>query len=91
VKNGKAKMLTLFHPATGEARVTGVTNCTNAVLHPWLKQEWNEVLAELPPAIDLDPKTNRAVWEIWRIELDNPLPLPNNLPPLRALLVWDNL
>jgi hypothetical protein len=91
VKNDTAKILTLFHPATGEVRVKGVTSCTNAVLHPWLKQEWSEILAELPPAIDLDPETNRAVWEIWRIGLDNPLPLPNDLPPLRALLIWDNL
>ena len=91
VRNGTAKILTLFHPASGQVRIKGVTSCTNAVLHPWLKQQWSEILAELPPAIDLDPETNRAVWEIWRIGLDNPLPLPNDLPPLRALLVWDNL
>lgn len=91
VRNGTAKILTLFHPATGQVRVKGVTSCTNAVLHPWLKQELSEILAELPPAIGLDPKTNRAVWELWRIGLDNPLPLPDDLPPLRALLIWDNL
>jgi hypothetical protein len=91
VKEGTAKILTLFHPATGEVRVKGVTCCTNAILHPWLKQEWSEILAELPPAIELDPETNRAVWEIWRIGLDNPVSLPKELPPLRALLIWDNL
>jgi len=91
VRNGTAKILTLFHPATGEVRVTGVTSCTNAVLHAWLKQEWSDILAKLPPPIVLDAETNRAVWELWRVGLDNPLPLPNDLPPLRALLVWDNL
>ena len=91
MKEGTAKILTLFHPASGEVRVKGVTSCTNAVLHPWLKQQWSEILAELPPAITLDPDTNRAVWEIWRIGLDNPVSLPSDLPPLRALLIWDNL
>ena len=91
VRNGTAKILTLFHPATGKVRIRGVTSCTNAILHPWLKQELSEILADLPLAIGLDPETNRAVWEIWRIGLDNPLPLPDDLPPLRALLIWDNL
>lgn len=91
VRNGTAKILTLFHPRTGQVRVKGVTSCTNAVLHPWLKQEWSEILAELPPASDLDPESNRALWEIWRTGLDNPPSLPNDLPPLRALLIWDNL
>jgi transposase len=91
IRNGTAKIVTLFHPATGQVHIKGVTSCTNAVLHPWLKQELSEILAELPPAISLDPETNRAVWELWRIGLDNPLPLPNDLPPLRALLIWDNL
>lgn len=91
VKTGTAKILTLFHPASGEVRVKGVTSCTNAVLHPWLKQEWNEILSNLPPAIVLDPETNRAVWEVWRLGLNNPISLPKDLPPLRALLIWDNL
>jgi len=91
IRNGTAKILTLFHPASGEVRIKGVTSCTNAVLHPWLKQELSEILAKLPPAVELDPKTNHAIWELWCIGLDNPPPLPDDLPPLRALLIWDNL
>lgn len=34
IRNGTAKMLTLFHPANGEVRVKGVTQSTNAILHP---------------------------------------------------------
>ena len=31
IRNGTAKMLTLFHPATGEVQVKGVTQSTNAI------------------------------------------------------------
>ena len=49
IRGGTAKLLTLFRPATGEVRAKGVTNATNAVLHPWLQAELTEVLATLPP------------------------------------------
>jgi hypothetical protein len=92
VRNGTAKLLTLFHPSDGQVRVKGVTRCPNTVLHPWLQQELSDVLANLPaPTKDLDPQTNRELWESWCEGLDNPLPLPDNLPPLRMLLVLDNL
>ena len=92
VRNGTAKLLTLFHPSDGQVRVKGVTSCTNAVLHPWLQQELSAILANLPsPPDNLDPETNRALWEVWRVGLDNPPPLPDDLPPLRMLFVWDNL
>src|SRR5918992_1473393 len=48
VRGGTAKLLTLFRPATGELRAEGVTNATNAVLHPWLQAELTAVLAALP-------------------------------------------
>ena len=35
IRNGTAKLMTLFHPATGEVRLKGVRGCTNAALHPW--------------------------------------------------------
>jgi hypothetical protein len=92
VRNGTAKLLTLFHPSDGQVRVKGVTRCTNAVLHPWLQQELGDILANLPaPTEDLDPETNRALWESWCDGLDHPPPLPDDLPPLRMLLIWDNL
>src|SRR5688572_32361740 len=47
-RNGTAKMLTLFHPATGEVRVTGVHSSANAVLHPWLTAEIEAIVAGLP-------------------------------------------
>src|SRR5512134_823959 len=42
---------------------------------------------------DLSPDTARvhAAWEIWQAGLTMPFTLPEELPPLRLLLVWDNL
>ena len=92
VRNGTAKLLTLLHPSDGRVRVKGVTRCTNAVLHPWLQQELDAILGSLPPpAAGRDAAVNRALWERWYAGLDQPLDLPEELPPLRMLLIWDNL
>ena len=48
IRHGTAKLLTLFHPASGQVRVKGVTSTSNAVLHPWLETELAAVLARLP-------------------------------------------
>ena len=91
-RNGTAKMLTLFHPATGRVRLAGVTRCPNAVLHPWLKQQLTEILAQLPdpPAVS-DPATIHRQWARWQEGLTIRFTLPKALPPLRMLLVLDNL
>jgi hypothetical protein len=36
IRNGTAKILTLFHPTSGQVRVKGVTQSTHAIIHPWL-------------------------------------------------------
>jgi transposase len=90
-RNGTAKMLTLFHPASGRVRVKGVTSTTNLVLHGWLKQELTDILAHLPePALVLDAAAQRAAWERW---WGHPLSerFAAELPPLRMLLILDNL
>src|SRR5438874_512389 len=48
IRHGTAKLLTLFHPASGQVRVKGVTSAANAVLHPWLEAELTAILATLP-------------------------------------------
>jgi hypothetical protein len=48
LRGGTAKLLTLFHPATGALRAKGVEHATNAILHPWLQAELTAVLATLP-------------------------------------------
>ena len=87
VRGGPAKLLTLFRPATGEVRATGVTTATNAVLHPWLQAELTAVLASLPPLTLAEAERPAlARWATWfGHEPTEPL------PPLRLLLVWDNL
>jgi len=85
-------MLTLFHPATGRVRLDGVTRCSNGVLHPWLKQQLTEILSELPePPVGTDPTTIRKQWKRWQDGLMVRFTLPKALPPLRMLLVLDNL
>lgn len=87
IRGGTAKLLTLLRPATGEVRAKGVTNATNAVLHPWLQAELTEVLATLPPVtISEDDRPPLARWATW---LGHEPREP--LPPLRLLLIWDNL
>jgi hypothetical protein len=90
-RNGTAKLLTLFHPATGAVRVKGVTTTVNPVLHGWLKAELAEVLAALPPpTTPLSPAAARLLWTQWQEGLTVRITLPAELPPLRMLFVWDN-
>ena len=92
VRNGTAKLLTLFHPASGAVRVKGVTSCNNAVLHGWLRTELTTILETLPtPPVPVSAQENRANWERWQAGLAERITLRAELPPLRMLLVLDNL
>lgn len=92
VRNGTAKLLTLFRPALGAVRVKGVTSCPNTVLHAWLKQEVTALVATLPePEPVTAPDRLRRQWTRWQEGLRVKITLPAALPPLRLLLVWDNL
>jgi hypothetical protein len=92
VRNGTAKVMTLLRPADGRVRLKGVTACTNAVLHGWLRGQLADLLGALPhPAPAAGPAAGRAAWERWQEGLAVKPTLPAELPPLRALLVLDNL
>jgi transposase len=92
MRNGTAKLLTLFHPADGELRTKGVTSCTNAVLHGWLKQELSDILATLPKPVTVPPaETIKAVWATWTAGLTGYPSIPAELAEPRMLLVLDNL
>ena len=75
-------------------RVAGVTSCTTAALHGWLKQELCAILQTSPaPATQhtLDAQTLQGLWERWQAGLTVKPTLLTHLPPLRMLLVLDNL
>src|ERR1044071_8391019 len=48
IRNGTAKLLTLFHPKDGKLQAKGVRSCTNIILHEWLKKELSEIVESLP-------------------------------------------
>jgi hypothetical protein len=96
IKTGTAKLLTLFRPASGQVRGLGVTHATNAVLHPWLKAELASILQGLGledemMQLQTTPKPPfgevHAGWEPFWLGV----PLNTALPPLRIILIWDNL
>ncbi len=94
LRDGTAKVLTLFHPADGRVRLEGVTACPNTVLHPWLRREMSAVLEGLPPAPAAPAEADaaaRVAWERWQDGLTVKPTLLAELPPLRMLLVLDNL
>jgi hypothetical protein len=91
VRGGTVKLLTLFRPATGQLWAEPVEQAPNAVLHPWLQGELTKILASLPAVEPMDAAATRSAWTVWQAGLSHPFTLPSELPPLRALLVWDNL
>jgi len=97
LRDGGAKLLTLFRPATGEVRAKGVISVTNAVLHPWLQAQLLSILANEEEAQNQEDRkpapfeqTEVAVacqqWETWL-----GWRLSERYPPLRMILIWDNL
>lgn len=66
IRNGTAKLMTLFCPSSGEVRAEGVTTCPNTVLHPWLKAELTKILKTLPLVGRLEPELNREQWRCWQ-------------------------
>jgi len=91
LRHGTAKLLTLFRPASGQVRVKGVTSAANELLHSWLKAELTAILATLPAPPAQTEAERRAAWERWQDGLTVPFTLPARRPPLRMLLVLDNL
>lgn len=100
VRGATAKLLTLFHPASGQVRVQGVTHSDNAILHPWLEQELTTLLNELPLPGEEEhpeehpeerPEERHLQWSRWQTGLTEKFTLAQQLPPLRMLLILDNL
>ena len=89
--------MTLFRPTTGEVRAKGVRSVTNAVLHPWLQEQLLSILASAEetrnqeehqpaPLEQTEMAAHCQQWETWL-----GWRLSDHYPPLRMILVWDNL
>jgi hypothetical protein len=87
VRGGTAKLLTLFRPTTDVVRAQGVTRSTNAIVHPWPQAQVAQVLADLPAPVLLPPTC--PLRALWAARLGRAL--SEVLPPLRMILVWDNI
>ena len=61
------------------------------MLHPWLETELTAILATLPEPPAQTEAERRAAWERWQAGLTVRFTLPDHLPPLRLLLILDNL
>jgi DDE superfamily endonuclease len=73
-------------------RAKGVIEAPNAVLHPWLQEQLSAVLVEIEkhqPTETLPPEEERPLYARWETWLGHTPGRP--LPPLRILLVLDNL
>jgi hypothetical protein len=82
VRAGTAKLLTLFRPATGEVRAKGVLSAPNAVLHPWLQEQLQTILAQLdqePLAVRVPLPEDHPLlltWQHWYWSYERPKPAP---------------
>jgi hypothetical protein len=82
-------MLTLFHPKSGQVRVGTVGQATNAILHPWLKEQLSQILDQLPPLPeDAECQWGRHFRDWGFLEEADP---DADWPLVRLIVVWDNL
>jgi len=81
-------MLTLFHPKSGKVCAASVEQSTNAVLHPWLQEQLSQILHDLPLPPEAPAQTFGRSWVDWGLSEEA---LRYGWPPLRLILIWDNL
>ncbi len=81
--------MTLFHPQSGHVHACPVERATNAVLHPWLKRELTQILANLPPLpSDAEQQWGRRFRD-WGYTQE--ATSDHAWPLVRLILIWDNL
>lgn len=89
IRGGTAKLLTLFHPATGQVRALPVEHATNAVLHPWLQGELTQILTALPEVREAQSQHWGGQWSDWGYP--DAAAEHFGWPSVRLILIWDNL
>jgi hypothetical protein len=81
--------LTLFHAADGQVRACPVDQVTNIILHPWLKEQFTQILAALPE-IDLgNPLPWGRRFRDWGFAEE--AIADDEWPLVRLIVIWDNL
>lgn len=89
IRCGTAKLLTLFRPANGQVFACPVDGATNAILHPWLKEQLTQILADLPEL----PAESQNSWgrhfRDWGFVEE--ATSDHEWPLVRLIVVWDNL
>jgi len=50
-------------------------------------EQMEDILKTLPEKLLLDEATNRQLWKAWQQGLSRRITLPENLPPLRMILI----
>lgn len=92
IRQGTAKLLTLFHPRDGVVKVKGVVATPNTTIHPWLEDTLGKIIEALPQRKrQRSAAGERALWEVWQKGMCEQFTLPQKPVPLRLLLVLDNL
>mgnify|MGYP003377630672 CR=1 FL=1 len=84
VRRGTAKLLTLFHPATGAVRAKGVTNAPNVVLHPWLREELLAKVWGYARNLDIETRTVDIHIAKLRRKIEADPRQPRNLVTVRG-------
>src|SRR3954463_1068003 len=80
IRGGTTRILTLFHPASGQVRLYPAARGTKAVLPPWLRERLSAILAALPgPTASQDAAATQAAWAVWQAGLAMPFTLPHDL------------
>jgi hypothetical protein len=88
VWGGTVKLLTLFRRATGEVQAKGVTSAPNTVLHRWRCYELTRILQVLLQTAPCGEDASfLPYWWLWWQGLADRY----NDPPVRLVLIWDNL
>jgi hypothetical protein len=94
VRGGTAKLLTLFHPASGLLRAKGVLSAPNAVLHPWMQDQVQSILDQLdkkplPVRVPLpDDHPLLLTWQHWWWSYERPKPAPALRLILSLSTIW---
>jgi hypothetical protein len=81
--------LTLFRPADGQVRAYPVDQATNAILHPWLKEQLTQILVGLPELTFENESGWGRRFRDWGFAEE--ATSDHEWPLVRLIVVWDNL